>query len=999
MRWHGFEARKRGGGQLPKGFILMVLLAVLVWSAGPVAGVPMAPPQANAAPGNFPKSTASVEPGLWPHAASDLAPDPKLIFGNLANGIRYVLKENPEPPGRVSMHLHVLAGSMNERDNQRGVAHFLEHMQFNGSTHFPPGEMVKYFQRIGMQFGPDANARTGFLDTTYDILLPDSDGKSIGEGLQVLKDWAGGALLIPEEINRERRVILAEKRSRDSASYRTFKETLNFEFPGTILPRRLPIGIERVIRNTDQALVKDYYDTWYRPENMILVMVGDFISRDIEPQIREMFMDLSPKGAAPAAPAFGRIDHRGIKAFYHHEKEVGHTTVSIEVLDQISPHPDSVEYQLQQVVRDVANRIVQDRLDTLLRKPGTPFTSAAIGSGRFLQRVTYAEISSDCSPENWEDTLSVTEKTLRQAIEFGFSATELERVRKDFISQLDDAVKKAPTRKSQTIARQIMRHLSDNRVFRSPVQERDLFKPFLQTLTVEQVEAAFRSIWSPDHRLVLLTGNADLGQGPTAPEARINAAYKKSSTTAVNRPAEEDDVVFPYFSEPERAGKIQSRRAIEDIGVIQVDFQNGFRLNLKRTDFKAGEVKFNLVFGRGRSSQPRALPGLARLTEESMNESGLGALNRDQFDRALAGKQTRMRFRVEEDRFSYRGESVPEEVALMFQLLHAHLADPGFRDDAFSLCMERFQQKYNTLARTVEGAMALQGARFLAGGDNRFGLPPFERFHRLTLDQVRAWIEPALTRAPLELSVVGDFDIETVIDLAARYLASLPSRKAAGPVVLSEGPRFPESESLTIELTTRIPKGLVAVVYPTDDMWDISRTRRLSVLAEVFSDRLRERIREKLGAAYSPAAFNRPSRAYAGYGLFKIFIQVAPEEAALVQRQVKAISADLIQGGISHDELKRALDPTLTGIKDMMRQNRYWLNTVLVGSRHHPEQMDWCRTIQSDYAAITVDDLTPLAQKYLDNRKAAAITIQPVPGPSGAGGPGAKTGARPAARP
>lgn len=203
----------------------------------------------------FPKSFSSAiaeenNPNpltVWPHEKSDLAPDPAIIFGRLANGLRYVLMENQEPRDRVSMHLIVQAGSMNEDDHEQGYAHFLEHMLFNGSKHFKPGELVKFFQSIGMRFGGDANAHTGFYETVYDVLLPDSKQGSLEKGLLVLQDYAEGALLLPSETEKEKKIILAERRTRDSASYRTYEAVIKFEFPDARISKRLPIGLEKTI--------------------------------------------------------------------------------------------------------------------------------------------------------------------------------------------------------------------------------------------------------------------------------------------------------------------------------------------------------------------------------------------------------------------------------------------------------------------------------------------------------------------------------------------------------------------------------------------------------------------------------------------------------------------------------------------------------------------------------------------------------------------------------
>jgi zinc protease len=309
------------------------------------------------------------------------------------------------------------------------------------------------------------------------------------------------------------------------------------------------------------------------------------------------------------------------------------------------------------------------------------------------------------------------------------------------------------------------------------------------------------------------------------------------------------------------------------------------------------------------------------------------------------------------------------------QLLYAHLTDPGFRQDALQYSLEKFAQRYQALVKSVNGALTLSGLRFLAGGDGRFGLPDQERLASLTLTDVTRWIQPVIQQAPLEVSVVGDFDPQALRVLVDRYFGGLPTRQAAETAGLAGQPVFPTGQTHTRQIETRLPKGLTVVAYPTADTWNIKRTRRLAVLAEVISERLRVGIREKLGAAYTTAAFNRPGRAYQDYGVLMVYVQVAPEKVTLIRDAIRRIIQSVVDAGITADELKRALDPTLSSIKDARRRNSYWLNTVLAGSRAHPEQLDWSREILADYAGITVADIEAAAREYLVNDRAADFLV------------------------
>lgn len=913
----------------------------------------------------------------WPHEKSELLPAPSLVFGRLPNGFRYVLMENQKPKDRVSMHLNVQVGSMHESDQQQGLAHFLEHMLFCGSTHFKPGELVKYFQSIGMKFGPDANAHTGYYKTVYDIFLPEGDRQSLEKGLAVLKDFASGAIFPEAEIDRERRVVLAEKRTRDSASYRRFVSIMRFEFPEAKISKRFPIGLENFIKNADRKMFKNFYDTWYRPEKMILVMAGDFDVGSAALLIDEKFSALSAKDSPLPEPDLGRINHKGIKPFYHFEKEIGNTTVSIEVIRKIVRQPDSFDFQKRLLIKDIADQIVQNRLDVLVSKPDTPFTSASISSGIFKNQIESAEITAESNSENWEKSLALLEQTLRRALKHGFTRSELERVKKDFRSKLDNAVNKAPTRESRLLARKIIMHLNTDMVCISPKQRRDLLSPVINSLTLKQAHDSFKESWAPEHRLVLVTGNAELKTIDKKPKDLILAIYHRSCTIGVSRPAEIKVPLFPYLPEPEKKGEISSRTEIPELGIIQVDFENGVSLTLKKTDFEADEVLVNLSFGLGRAVEPADKPGLAALSAEVINESGLGKLERDEIERALAGRNTEVNFSVAEDCFFFKGKTVSKEALLLFQLLYAHLTDPGYRADAYKLSMDRFRQKYLRLSSSIDGAMSLAGKRFLAGGDSRFGLPSYNMFKHLTLNDVKSWLDASLRHDKIDVSVVGDFDIEVVVDVASKYLGSLPKRRNIYKQKMLRLPQFPVAQTLEINVATKIPKGVVVVAYPTEDLWDIHKTRLFSVLADIVSERLRERIREKLGAAYSFVAYNRSSRAYPGYGVFQTFVHVDPEENDMVVGEIKKIISDLVVSGVNNEELNRTIKPTLTGIKDMLQNNYYWLNTVLSGSKKHPQQLDWSRTIMDDYASISVDELSILAKKYLDDEKAAIIIIKP----------------------
>ncbi|MFZ5562466.1 MAG: M16 family metallopeptidase [Thermodesulfobacteriota bacterium] len=930
--------------------------------------------------GVLPGSTGRPEPG-FPHQTSDLAPDPALVFGRLDNGFSYVLMENRRPENRVYMHLLVDAGSFHETDDQQGLAHFLEHMLFCGSTHFPPGELIRYFQKIGMRFGNDANAQTGFFHTIYDLHLPAGDEATLREGLVVMTDYAEGALLLAQEVDREREVILAEKRTRDSVDYRTFVATLGFELPDTRIANRLPIGTEPVIRAADGPALKAFYDTWYRPDKMALVVAGDMDAAMAETLVRQAFGAMAARATKVPVPDFGTVTHQGEKAFYHFEKEAGATEITLETMAQSPLPPDSKADKKARFIRDMAFWILDNRLTALAESEAPPFTSASTDAGRVFKEIEYAHISATCPPESWEKALSAIEQELRRALAYGFTLAEVEEVRREMLKALEMNVRQAPTRESGDLAGGILHSLAADRVLQSPLQEQKLLAPVAEKITPALLHRALKNAWESEPRLVLVTGNADLSRAGTAPETRILSVLAESRLQPVDRPEEKEVPVFPYLPDPSKPGKAARRTHIEDLDIHQVDFENGVRLNIRKTDFQADQVSVRVGFGPGESAEPSDKQALAELAAAVINESGFGKMTNEEIRRVLAGATADFSFSVGQDRFELRGGCASDEVNLLFQMFYSFYNDLACRPDARQRSLEQLAQHYEELTHTIDGAMDLFGDRFLAGGDSRFGLPPsYDLYANVSADDMCAWVARAMAGHAPEISVVGDVDVERVIDTAALYFGTMVFENKAPEDTGRPGlPFFPAGKSLTVQVPTVIKKARVEVAWPTDDCWDIFANRRLSILADILTDRMRTVIREETGQSYSQFAYHQASCVYPDYGALHAVVNAAPAEAGTVAAQIRAIAADIVKNGVTADEVRRAVDPALTQIRKMVKENRYWLGSVLAGSREHPERLEWARTLLADYASISPEEITALARQYLKNDKSAAVIIVPEP--------------------
>ncbi|MBF0302185.1 MAG: insulinase family protein [Desulfamplus sp.] len=877
------------------------------------------------------------------------------------------------------MHLNIQSGSMHERDDQQGVAHYVEHMLFNGSTHFKPGELIEYFQSIGMMFGADANAQTGFFETVYDILLPAGDKANLQKGLLIFQDYAEGALLLDSEIERERGVILAEMRERDSVGFRTFKESLEFELPGSLISKRLPIGIKKVIESADRNLLKDYYDTWYRPDNMAIIMVGDFDVDTAKNLIQERFSAIKPRASAAEQPFNTWEAHASEEVFYHYEPEAGKTDISIGTVTWMPFEAESITTFKERVLRRIADTIVQNRLSKDVRKKDSHFSNAGIYSGIFLQNISFTAISAQCSPEKWHQSLSVIEQTLRRALEHGFTEPELDRVKADFILGLETAVKEATTRESTSLAREIIASINKNKIFLSPQQEKDILEPFVENLTIDDVNRAFTETWSAQHRLIEVTGNVTLKLDNTTPEAFILSAYHESQNIEVAQIENNDDVLFPYLPEPNDNAQIVSDKESKPLGIRMIDFKNGVRLNIKKTDYKKGEFIYRLDFGSGKKAEPWKKPGLALLTQGVINESGVGQLTRDELETSLAGKNISFSFSADSDSFIYSGSSAPNETTLLFQLLYTLMSDPGFDQEALNLFKNRYKQMFQELLSTPDGMMQFKGESFLAGGDTRFSMPTLEQMEPLNMKDVKKWVTPFFKDSNMEISVVGDLDVEEVIASVSKYFGALPLKKSSEPGAQDKRNHlvFPEGGKIELPVDSKIDKALVVMAFPTDDFWKIRQTRRLNILSKILSERLRKTVREELGATYSPYAYNDSSQTYDGYGVMRAVITVAPNKVDEIITHMEIIADSMTNQKISEKELNLVLEPIWTYIKDTRRTNSYWRDSVMAGSSYHPEKIEWAATMDEDYRSVSLNEIWELAEKFCNRKRGAFIVIQP----------------------
>ncbi|MFP4492557.1 MAG: M16 family metallopeptidase [Puniceicoccaceae bacterium] len=907
----------------------------------------------------------------WPHENSDLRPDPAIRFGSLPNGMGYLIRRSPEPPGRVSVRLVFQAGSLMETEEQRGLAHFLEHMAFNGTRNFPAGEMVEYFQRLGMAFGADTNASTGFDRTAYQLELPRGDASLREESLRLLRDYADGILFESEEIEKERGIILAEKASRDSVDFRTFEAEIGFLLPETRFASRMPIGVTDVIETLPREEFVEFYERWYHPARTFVVVTGDMDPEEWEAAIRETFATYGKdRPEEPVPPGYGPVSFGGVEARVHREPEAKGIRFELSTGAPLGDEPDTTERRLREGQLQILNSILSRRLERIAREEDSPILESYAYTTPFFEFVEFAGLAATVQPEQWKEAVGIIDRELRRALEHGFAESEILEAESNFLKAVRQRVAGQDTRPTPEWADEYAHLINAGRVPVSPGLELELAEQAAAVSTPGTLLELLREIWERSGRRLFLAGPVPEG----VDDAALLAAYEASRAEPVEAPAVLDDLVFPYGAEG--AVGPAEQRVVEDPGVTQARYPNGVRANWKRTEFEEDVIVVSVRAGGGELTLPPDRPGLARFAEGAFVEGGLGEISFDDLRTVTAGREVSVRLTVDGNAFVLQGKTRPEDLELQMDLLRAYLLDPGLRPEGESVFRRSIAPMFRELRSTWRGVLQSRAWPFLYG---RFGVQDFpteEELRERGYAELREWLLPQLAEEYLEISVVGDFEEEALRASLDRVFGTLPGDRPERPrhAPGGEGPRFPAGEERDFRVESDIPQGAALVAFPSTGIAPVERSRTLSLLASVLDDRLRLRIREETGQAYSYTAANRTTDV-PDFGIFFAVAILSPEKVEPVARRIQEIASSLTDSPVTGDERERALAPTLRQLEDMRRNNGYWIR-VIGGSQNRPEQLEWSKTLLDGYADISLDDLNRAAEEFIRPGKAAVVRIR-----------------------
>ena len=907
----------------------------------------------------------------WNAETSDLESDASIIYGRLSNGLRYAIRPNQRPQNQVLVRMAIDFGSAAEAEDEQGLAHFIEHMAFNGSTNVSEGEMIKILERLGLSFGADTNASTGYTQTQYKLDLPKSDPRLIERALFLMRETAREVSFNPAAVERERGIILAERRERENFGYQSARAANSLYYPDTFYATRYPIGLSEIIETAPADRLKALYRTYYRPDRIKIIIVGPVDPVAIERELVNKFADWQV-----AAPPLGDLDRceldtsRGLSAASFTHPEIGEV-IGVQQLLKDKPRPDTVERAMIELKMQIASAIISQRISRRSRSEDIPFLGGGVN---FTLGIcdNYAAVgfSAGGKDGSWRAFLPFTEQAVRQALQYGFDDTEVAEQIKRLDTSYENNAKAEGTEQSASIANKLVG--LDDDVYNSDAYRLLLWRQLRPFMTKAAVNAEFAK-WFGQMTAPQIFLSTKQTSGTSSDD--ILAAYGASRAVAVAAPVARATTAFAY-TDFGPAGTVVADTVIPDLGIRTIRFANGVLLNLKKTDFEDNRVRYSLRINGGQLHFAKDEAVLSWLMSGAYVSGGLAAHDFEDLRSLLAGTTVTPAFRVAEDYFGGTGAVAPVDLERQLQVMAAYTRYPGYADSALRLFRRPLPEIYARLDATPGSALSIAMARIMTDNDPRFALAPLEEIQSADFTKLKSALGDALIQNSIEIAIVGDLDETATIAAVARTFGAMPTRTGAADMTPQDALWSTASGNFDIPHKGEANQLGWRRIWPTTGDRDQKLTQSMDLLARVVTLRLTDELREKLGATYGVQAGSDMSDVYRDRGAFSISTSGDPKDLAAIERGVDLVITEIVKAPVDGDLFERARKPVLESYADWKKRNPTWLG-VAAEAQTNPDRLNRFRQNEKMFNSITAQDLWALAKQYL--AKPAQFTFRALP--------------------
>ena len=900
--------------------------------------------------------------------------DPAITTGTLDNGLSYMIRANDTPDNRAELRLVLNAGSILEDDDQLGLAHFVEHMAFNGTASFEEQALVEYLESIGMRFGADINAYTSFDETVYMLEVPTDDAQTLDTGLRILREWAGSIAFDPEEIDKERGVVIEEWRLRQGGANRIVSRQYPVLLNGSRYPERLPIGTEENLRTFDHESLLRYYTDWYRPDLMTVIAVGDFDAQAIESRVQELFADLVNPELARERVYFDVPDHTESLISIESDPEAGFASVEL-----LFKHDNGDEGTVQQYTEDLKRSLFASMLNRRLgertQDADPPFIGAGGGDGSLVRTKSAFSLSASVQDGQYLRALDAMLIEAERVRQHGFTASEFDRARQARLRRMEVIWNERDNQRSASLADEYRRHVLSGESVPGIDAEFRLLQRVLPAISLEDVNALVPVLMTQANQVVMISGPGNTDQ-PMPDRTDVESVMERVSGMEL-APYDDGNQDAPLLAELPESGSVIEEDYRENIDLTTWTLSNGARVVMKPTDFKADEVLLSAWSPGGASLAADSMYMSASLTTNIIGGSGVGDFNAVDLSKKLSGQVARIRPYIGNLEEGFSGSASPADLETLFQLAYLYGTAPRADSTVFASFLTRMNSMLSTLQTNPQSAFG--DTLNVTLNDYHYRARPMsaEVLGEADLAQMQAfYAERFADFSDFTFLIVGTFQPDDLRPLVEQYLATLPStgRKETWRDV---GMRTPEG-AIEKEIRRGIePRSQVGIVFSGDMEWTMESRRALNMLRETLDTRLREVLREDLGGTYGVSVqASLRDQPYEHYQ-FAIVFGCDPERVDELVSKVWETIESFHEEGPEEVHLTNAREQVFRSWETGMEENGYWLSTL---EFYLARGMDPARILINPAKAleeVSPADVANMARKVLRKDQYVRVTLYP----------------------
>ncbi|MBO3116643.1 insulinase family protein [Winogradskyella sp. DF17] len=902
---------------------------------------------------------------------------PEVKIGQLENGLTYYIQNNGKPEDKVELRLAIKAGSILETDDQVGLAHFMEHMNFNGTTNFKKNELVDYLQGIGIEFGADLNAYTSFDETVYILPIPSDDPEKLDKGFQILNDWAGNALLTAEDIDDERGVVIEEYRTRLGAATRMQSKYLDKVAYKSRYADRLPIGTKENLETFKYESLRRFQEDWYRPNLMAVIAVGDLDVETLEKKIKENFGNLTNPDNPKPRTEYGSENHEETFVAIEWDEEATNSQVQIYYKDKGDvKKTKTVKDYRDNMVEGLFSQMINNRLNEYTNKPNPPFLFGFSYHGGIIGNKEAYQSFAQTNETGQLEALKVLLEENERVKRYGFKATELERAKKDYLARLERQFKDKDKRESNRIVGAYIQHF----LRQSPVPgiewSYNYSKSELPNITLEEVNALIVPFLHDDNRLVVLTGPKKEGLTKVTEEEVISLLESVKSSDI--KDYEDEAVRSEMMAVKPTKGNVVSKETLYEGQINEITrmtLSNGATVTYKKTDFKNDEVLFEAFSYGGTSLYSTEELKQTSSANGGLFEAGVDGLTKNDMTKMMSGKIASVRPYIRGNDEGMRGNSTPKDLETLFQMVHLYFTKLDKDEEAFASYISKQKAFLGNILSNPNISFSIALGEFLNEGNPRyFGFPKPEDFDNANYDLAYEKFKERFANAgDFNFYFVGNIDEAQLKDLAETYIASLPGSATKEMYKTFDFRPKSGAHEFTFKKGTE-PKSQVNLIFSGDTKYDVEEARAMTALGEILSIKLIEKLREEEGGVYGAGARGSISKTPYGRFNFSISFPCAPENAEKLADASIAELQKIIKDGPTAEDLDKVKKAQLLSRKDELEQNRFWMSFIR-NADYNKSDFNNVVNYEENINAITAADVQAVGKKYLNDGFIKAILL------------------------